>query len=618
MSSLPKTLHTAGKITVLTSLIGVVTFVVMFLLNVGADELRQVQAQGIATTTITVLNTPPAWTIDAEEVIGSSTTTPTNSGVVVSWKATGTDSNGAPYFLLICDSAVPPTPNAAAGPGSLGTAAPDCSATTTQWAVASGTSGSVVTTSTTTTEAMAELNDWYAWICDDDPVNPRCNATYKQGTGTTSSPFNVNHRPTFTAFSDDSPKLPGEAVVFSSTASDADVTGTADTVKLFVCSTNSFNLSTSACTATTLATSTFVASNPTGSYTITIPTRDTDYAAYGFIIDIHGHGATGGSQGTDSVITVSNATPYVNTGDITLNNGNDMSLTVPAGETTGFTLQFAASDNNSCQTATSSDEIVDNEISIFRTNNSTTTCDAIGEHDPNDCYTSTVATSTWNLFCTASSTSCTGPTDTNMIFDCTFPLWYIADPTDASTTPFYGTNWVAAVAARDDDGALGVLTAGSIVKDVASLLAVELDTAAIPYGALEPGERTDPLAATTTMRATGNVGIDQLLTGEAMCITYTSAITCPNSATSTIRESYQVFATSTVTYGTATSAGSTLSSTTQKELEINVLKSTSTSTQTSGVTYWGIEVPVSITLAGSYTGENTFYGKVAEAVDWIP
>jgi len=205
-----------------------------------------------------------------------------------------------------------------------------------------------------------------------------------------------------------------------------------------------------------------------------------------------------------------------------------------------------------------------------------------------------------------------------MIFDCTFPLWYIADPTDASTTPFYGTNWVAAVAARDDDGALGVLTAGSIVKDVASLLAVELDTAAIPYGALEPGERTDPLAATTTMRATGNVGIDQLLTGEAMCITYTSAITCPNSATSTIRESYQVFATSTVTYGTATSAGSTLSSTTQKELEINVLKSTSTSTQTSGVTYWGIEVPVSITLAGSYTGENTFYGKVAEAVDWIP
>jgi hypothetical protein len=207
MSSLPKTLHTAGKITVLTSLFGVVTFVTLFLLNLGADELQQVQAQGTATTSITVLNTPPAWTIDAEEVIGSSTTTPTNSGSVTSWKATATDSNGAPYFLLICGSAVPPTPNPAAGPSFLGTAAPDCSATTTQWAVASGTSGSVVTAATTTTEAMAESNVWFAWICDDDPVNPRCNATYKQGTGTTSSPFNVNHRPTFTVFSDDSSKL---------------------------------------------------------------------------------------------------------------------------------------------------------------------------------------------------------------------------------------------------------------------------------------------------------------------------------------------------------------------------------------------------------------------------
>jgi hypothetical protein len=619
MSSLPKTLHTAGKITVLTSLVGVVTFAVMFLLNLGADELQHVQAQGVATTSITVLNTPPAWTIDAQELIGSSTTTPTNSGSAVTWKATATDSNGAPYFLLICSSAVPPTPNAAAGPAFLGTAAPVCSATTTKWAVSAATaSGVQATAATTTREAMAESNNWYAWICDDDPVNPRCNATYKQGTGTTSSPFNVNHRPTFTAFADNSPKLPGEAVTFTSTASDADITGTADTVKLFVCSTNSFNLTTSACTATTLATSTLSASNPSGVYTITIPTRDTNYGAYGFIIDNHGHGASGGSQGTDSVLTVSNATPYVNTGDITLNDGNSIILTTEEGETTGFELQFAASDNNSCDTSTSSDEIVDYNISVFRTTVGTTSCDTAGEYNANRCYTSTVATSTWNISCTASTTSCTGPTDTNMIFNCTFPLWYIADPTDggATNTPNFATNWSAAVAPIDDDGALGVLTRGSIGQELLSFLAIALDTAAIPYGALEPGDRTDPLAATTTLRATGNVGIDELLTGEAMCGTYTTAVSCPNSATSTIRENYQVFATSSVTYGTATSAGRTLSSTTQKELELNVAKPTATSTQTSGTTYWGIEVPISITLAGSYTGENTFYGKVSEPGQW--
>ncbi len=621
MSSLPKTLHTAGKVTVLTSFVGVAVFAAVFLLNLGTEELQKVQAQsGLATTSITVLNTPPQWTIDAQEQVGSSTTTPTNSGSQVRWVATATDSNGAPYFLLICSTNAAPIPNAAASQLVLGSAPPECAATSTQWAVsASTTSGSQALAATTTLEAWSESNNWYAWVCDDDPVNPRCNATFKQGTGTTSSPFAVNHRPTFTAFSDNSPALPGITVTFTSTSDDADVDGTADTVKLIVCGTNTgFNTTTDTCNGSTLATSTFFATNATTSYTITIPTRDTTYFAYGYVIDNHGHEATGGSQNTDSVLTVSNATPYVNSGDITLNGGGDMSLSVLAGQTTGFDLSFIVSDNNSCRTSVNGDEIVDYNVSVYRTNNSTSTCDAIGEYDPNDCYTAAVATTTWNLSCTASSTSCTGATDLTMVYDCTFPLWYVADPTDASTTPFFGTQWAAAAAGVDDDAAVGVLVAGSILQDVASLLGIALDDPTIPYGALEPGDRTDPLVASTTIRSVGNTGVDELLQGESMCGTYTSAVTCPTSATSTIAERYQVFATSTVSYGTATSVGNTLSSTTQKELELDVLKPTSTTTQTSGVTYWGIEVPVTITLAGSYTGENTFFGKVAEVVDWTP
>jgi hypothetical protein len=77
-----------------------------------------------------------------------------------------------------------------------------------------------------------------------------------------------------------------------------------------------------------------------------------------------------------------------------------------------------------------------------------------------------------------------------------------------------------------------------------------------------------------------------------------------------------VFGTSTVSYITASSAGRWLSSSTQKELEINVRKSTSTVTTAQGRTYWGIRVPISITLAGAYTGENTFYGKVGEPAQW--
>lgn len=628
MQEFPKYLHTAGKITVLTSLIGVAVFAVIFLLNVGEEKLQQAVAQ-VATTSITVLNVPPDWTVDAQELSESSTSTPTNSGDVVTWIATGTDSNSAPYFLLVCDTANVPTANAAAGPGSLGTAPPSCSPTSTvQWAVsASTTSGTQASAATTTLEAFAESNVWYAWICDDDPVNPRCNAASKQGTATTASPFNVNHRPSFTAYSDDSGKLPGETVTFTATSTDTDSVDVADTMQLHVCSTASFSATSSTCNATTLATSTFAtlgAGTPTlltATYTIPIPMRDTNYGAYGYVVDVHGHHASGGQQGVDSVLTVSNATPYVLGGDITLNGGADMTLTVEAAETTGFELYFDVTDDNSCDDASGNDEVIGYEVSVFRSTIGTTSCDTAGEYDANNCYTSTVATTTWNLACTASSTSCTfgvDGTDRTQRFDCTFPLWYIADPTDggATNTVHYATDWSAAVAGVDDDFATGTLATSSIRQELSSFLALALDTATIPFGALEPGDRTDPLLATTTIRAVGNVGLDELLSGQSMCGTYTSAVTCPNSASSTINDNFQVFATSSVTYGNASSSGFVLSSTTPVELEIDIRKSTSTVTQQTGVTFWGIEVPISITLSGAYTGENTFTAKTAEPADW--
>lgn len=625
MSNMPTPIATAGKITIVTALAGLVVFCFAFLLNLGATELQQALAQGVATTTITVLNTPPQWSVEAREEEESSTANPTNSGAQVTWIATATDSNSAPYFLLVCSTAATPTAHPAPDQFSLGTVPPTCAATSTQWAVSTGTvSNTQARAATTTLEAWSEQNDWFAWICDDDPVNPRCNSGYRQGTSTPTfaAPFFVNHRPAFSAFTDDSPKLPGELVTFTTTASDSDSNGGSDTVKLFVCSQpSSFTASTSACTGSTLASSTFMATNPTSSYSIVIPTRDQNYAAYGYVVDNHYHGATGATQGSDSVLAVSNAAPYVNAGDITLNNGSDMILTNEAGETTGFTLNFLASDNNSCvnTTNTPGSEFSDYVTSVYRdTVNSTSTCDAAGEYDPNDCYTDTLATSTWNMSCTASTTSCTGATDLTMQYDCTFPLWYVADPTwgGATSTPYDGTHWRAAATLTDDDAATGILTQSSGYVDVYPLLAFALDVLAIPYGALEPGQQTDPLVASTTVRATGNVGVDELLTGESMCTTYTSSSTCPNSASSTIGDYNQVFATSSVTYAGAQGAGNILSSTTQNELEINVAKPTATSTQPSGATYWGIAVPISITLAGSYTGENTFYVKTSETTEW--
>lgn len=604
-------LRTAGKITVYTTFIGLFAFAIIFLLNIGESKVKEATAQSSATTTIQVLNTPPLWTASTTELIESSTTSPTNAGDVVSWVAIGTDSNAERYYLIICSTSATPTANSGAAPTCAGG---------TQWAVsASTTSGTQALAATTTLDAWAESNPWFGWICDGNAGTPRCNNVYTQGThATNSSPFEVNHRPSFTVFVDDSPTLPGSIVTFTSTSSDSDVSGAQDTVFLTVCATAGFSTTTNSCTGTTLATSTaYVPNDASSTYSVVIPTQDTNYGAFGYVIDNHGFEATGGAQGTDSVLSVANAAPSVGSSTISINGGSDIVLTTEAGETTGFTLSFTSSDNNSCDAVGGGlgDEIVDYELSLYRSGVGSTTCtSAAGVYNANNCYPSGVPTTTWNLSCTASTTSCTGATDVDMVWDCTFPLWYIADPTDgtASSTQYPTQNWLSQVRAVDDDSATGTYSESATGVEVTSFLAFALNTLTIPYGALEPGQQNDPLVATTTVAATGNVGIDKDVTGEAMCTTYTNSNLCPNSATSTIPESEQVFATSTVAYA----QGTPISSTTPAFVDINVPKSTATSTQADADAYWGIRVPASITFAGDYSGQNTFTARVSSSTQW--
>lgn len=624
LEKLPKYINTAGKVSMVAALFSVVIFAIAFLLNIGAQELQKVDAQGVATTSVTVLNTPPQWTVNASELVASATTTPTNSDSQVTWVATAVDSNAEDYFLLICSTDATPT-STPGGP-------PACNGGI-QWAVsATTTSGAQATAATTTTEVApffpGETKEWYAWVCD--AVNPgaRCNVNYTGHDGAaTSSPFQVNRRPSFTAYSDTGGADPGSIVTFYATSTDQDTVATNDTMQLHVCSTNSFSTTTDSCTATTLGTSTLSASMPlSADYTVFTPTPDGPYGAYGFVIDEHGHEASGGQQGQNSVLTVNNVAPTVLSGDIILNSGGPLILTQEAGQTTGFTLDFTINDNNSCETQVAGDEITGFEVAVFRSGIGTTSptgCDATGDnYDPNNCYDTGVASTTWNLVCTVVPGSCTydGTVDfdDDVDYECTFPLWYVADPTNGTSTQtfYFEEIWSSAVAGADNNFATGTLATTTSPQELNSFLSFSLDTLAIPYGPLEPGDRTDPLVASTTLRATGNIGLDQSLSGEHMCDYYTSAVTCLTSATSTISDLYQVFATSTITYGTATTAGYTLSSTTVKQLELNILKPTTTATGTTGTTYWGIEVPGTITRAGTYTGENTIWGVSGEPERW--
>lgn len=606
-------LRTAGKITVYTTLLGVFVFGLVFLLNLGTNEIPHVVAQQIATTSVTVLNTAPVWTATTTELIESSSDNPTNAGDVVTWVAVGTDANAEDYYLLICDGNATPTPNS--------NAAPDCDPGDVQWGVSTATlSGTQASVSTTTADAWAESNVWYGWVCDGNNGTPRCNSIATQGTNATnSSPFEVNHRPSFTILSDNSPKDPGQTVTFTSTSSDTDSSGTQDTVRLFVCSTNSFSTTTDTCNATTLASTTIAAAalaDASSTYTIVIPTQDQDYNAYGFVIDNHGFEATGGAQGTDSTLTVANVAPTVSSSTIVINDGLDMTLTEEASQTPAFTLQFTIDDNNTCDAVGGGlgDEIVDFNLSLYRSGVGSTTCSVTGPYNANNCYPSSEAPTAWALSCTASSTSCTGGTDTDVVWDCTFPLWYVADPTDgtATSTQYPTQNWLAQVQGIDDDAATGATSQSETGVEVVSFLAFALNTLTISYGSLEPGQQNDPLTATTTIASTGNVGLDKDVQGESMCTTYSTGSPCPTSATSTIPESEQHFSTSTVTYA----QGTALSSTTPQEIEVNVPKSTATSTQATSDAYWGIRVPATISFSGDYTGENTITALVGESVDW--
>lgn len=618
-NELPEMAYTAGKITVLTALAGVVVFVMAFLFDAGSQQIGKTVSAQNATTTLTVLNTPPSFTVNPYETVESSTSSPTNSGDVITWEAIANDSNGAPYFLLVCSTANEPVPGAAADIGSLGTAPPSCSPTSTiQWGVSAATASDVLTSvSTTTSEAsgslFTEVQNWYAWVCDDDPVNPRCNITPEQGDyATSSSPFNMNNRPVFDTFTNSLNADPGGTITFSSVSTDPDVVGGEDDIFLVVCqSAGGIDPVTRTCLSTDdlASTTTGVTANASASYTLALIMQDDTYPAFGYIVDQHGHLAA--TTTPQANFDVNNVAPVVLGGDIDLNGGTDITLTVEADETLGFTLDFTVRDANSCENVAAAPEIVGYNVAVLRSGVGTTTCDTTaGSYNPNRCYPSGVATTTWNLNCSQVGGSCTGATDDTVDYTCTFPLWFVADPTDGSTAPYTAENWTAAVAGVDDDAAAGLLTVTSSPVELISFTAIDLITAEIPYGALEPGDDSGTLNATTTIFAVGNTGVDQGVDGDSMCGTYTVSTPCPVSASSTIPVYQQRFSSTSLAYGSA--LADILFSTSTTEVELDVAKTTSTSTPSEGVTYWGIAVPISITLAGSYQGLNTFYAATDE------
>jgi hypothetical protein len=473
----------------------------------------------------------------------------------------------------------------------------------------------------------AELNDWYAFVCDGTNPGASCNATFTVGNGTTSSPFVVNHRPTFTVIFDSSPVNPGSLVTWYSTATDQDTGGgqATNTVQLFICKANDFtgtscgaggqwaNSSSSA-----VATNT----NPFATTTIGSPFPDAAYPAFAFVIDNHNFPATGGVQAANTGLDVNNMTPTIAGASVSLldtDESGNLTLTTMATQTLGFKVRYTVSDQNSCVTASSTNEIIFGTTNVYRANITQAGCDQTSEYNANYCYAGGVSTNLWNKSCVASSTSCTGVNDSDVVWDCTFPLWFIADATDGAGGPVdppnWSTFWTASVQGADNNFATTSLVEAASGTDMTSFLAYNISTTTIVYGGLQPGQTVDPIGPNSNMRvdlqSVGNVGLDQILYGTDMCPGYPA---CSGLPQSTIFPVSQKYATSSVGY--TDPATFSLLVNPGIELELNVTKTKATGTISASTTYWGINVPLAITLSGDYIGENTLIGVVGESASW--
>ncbi len=600
----------AGHIAITTLLSFVALFLIATMFNVGTKVDEVVAGNDRATTSVFVLNTPPNWATDAQELFPSSTATPTNVGTSTWWTAVGDDTNGENYFLLICGGA-------STAPDARENNSPVCVGPSTQLAVsATTTDNTVAYASRVALDGDAESTDWYAWICDASngtAGTAKCNVTYKQGTGDTASPFKVNHRPTFTAasFTDTSPVNPGALLTWNTDADDADSDGGDDNIRLWVCVDNNFTAGIG-CTGPggEWASSSPTLTDPSAATTTKTPYPDANnYTAYGFIVDEHLLPASGGDQGANSVVEISNVAPRVATSSITLydvgTTSDPLDLTVEGGLTSGYVVQFDVDDDNSCQTVLAGNEISSiASSSVYRSAVGGTYglgCYLSSQYDVNNCYTN--ASSFFAPTCYRVPGTCSGTGDTTERWECIFSLWFTAENTVVGA--YTAQDWRGAFAARDDDNLVGAISGGDTGRDLNDYMAFSVTQDQIQYGNLEPTQNTGTLIATTTLNALGNVGLDVLLQGDGeMCPTYP---TCSGLTNNTIYANNQEYA---LGVGTSYGSGTDLSTTTSAELEINVPKSTATSSPANDDIYWGILVPGSINYSGDYVGRNLLTGKI--------
>lgn len=520
-----------------------------------------------ATTSVTVKNAPPAFTVQPAESEVSTTTSPTNTGASVTFTGQASDPETNQYYLIVCSTnAVAPANGDA----------PSCGAVQ---RCRSGATNSGVATSCRydNVQDAAQTQDWYAFVCDNHATEADCSLA-SQGTGDSGSPLSINHNPFLASVSTtDDNKVPGGTFQVTAQAYDNDSAGTQDDVTFYICDTNSFATSTGCASGHELchATST---TNPQCSFADTAPTVDQSYTYYAFAYDNHYHQATNTPSSTYTIINVA---PQASNVVLTASafTGSNINPGIKNGTSTiVYATSTSITDNNGCtdlDQATSSAFL--SSVGFM----------CVG--DANNCYHMAAAS--------CAITECTDDQDTTATVVCSSTIANYAVPTDASAgNPKSALTWYARMQIFDE-AASGAATSSGV--DMNTVTALDVTENTIPYGQIKSGQDTDYFNATTTVVNFGNAPLDSTVTGTDM------------TGPSTIAVYNQYYSLNMFNYPTGATA---LTSTTTPEAGLSIARPTSAA-NVSGEVLWGIGIPAG-TQSGVYTGTNTFGGALESGGNW--
>jgi hypothetical protein len=621
--------RTAGKITVATGIFALLTLIAVSTVGVFSMQ-ASAGGNGAATSTVKVLNTPPRFSAAPREVPVSSTSSPTLNGSVVVWQADAYDSSSNNIYLLICKTNGAPTATTSGQPVCAGGVGNNLAVTSgTPPAPVYPATAVVTATSSPITDNVNETIQWYAFVCDDVVGLPKCSKvsdTWIQGLpgNADASPLVINHPHYFTSITNNGPKDPGQAILFTASSTELfhqdTINAGPDLATLFLCKAPDFNGTDCGPGGKWASSTVGVQTNPTAGWTFAAVMVDGATTTYPYILDSRHQQAVGAAQGAATNFTVNNVAPYVLPASVSLNDqasSTNMLLLVEKGETPNFKLSFTVTDNNSCKTAAGGQEASSTAIAIYRSSIADASCNGLsnGQHNYNNCYSSGDKNAFWNVSCVPDVSTCTDQSDPTEVWNCTFPLWYTTDPT-ASSTPWSADTWKANIIPMDNNNAT-TSNIATTPSETNILLSLGLSANTFSFGGWEPGQGNtnlgvDDTGATTSLlqiQATGNASLDTNLSGTDMCVTWPACSGLPGD---TIPAAQERYATATVAYA----SGDTLATTTPKFFDFNILKSTSTTTPNSGTLYWGIAVPAAITVSGDYKGQNTVWAVTNASASW--